>query len=69
MAKFKFIYEGMQDQYERGRKIEISFGGEDVDGLTTYEVVEQFGEFLKAVGYSFKELEVINNRFDSELGH
>jgi hypothetical protein len=68
MAKFKFIYEGLNDEFEYGKKIELSFGNEHSDGMTTNQVADMFSEFLKAVGYVFDDINIVSN-FDSELGH
>lgn len=55
MSKITFVYEGLADEYENGKKIEYSFGDSERDlGLTTYDMCDHFEYFLKAIGYHFK---------------
>jgi len=60
MGLYNFTYCGLNDQYEHRKNIDISFGSEFADdGITIDECVEMFADYLRAIGYVFKNIEVI----------
>ena len=54
-----FRSQGLDDEFEHGKIIDINFGSLDKDnGITIDEVVDMFSDYLRAIGYVFDNIEV-----------
>ena len=54
-AVFTFTYQGIDDKYENGKKLEYTFNsGDAMNSLTSDQVIEHFEYFLRCCGYITK---------------
>jgi hypothetical protein len=65
MGMHLYEYQGLDDEYENNRNVSVSFGSLKSDnGITWIQALEEYTDFLRAIGYVLPFNDSIGNHLD-----